>query len=222
MKNSKSPIQFITTKDGSHTLWNEDLDETYHSRHGALQESLYVFIEMGLEPLLQRKDEIRIFEMGFGTGLNAWLTFDRMKDSHATLRYTGIEAFPLEQEIVASLNYAEQDRELFQKLHEVPWEQFNEIRPKQWLSKRKVKIEDMDETQTFDLIYYDAFGPNTQPDLWNAEVMNKCVRMMNPGAVFVTYCSKGQVRRDLRDAGLEMEKLPGPPGKREMLRGIKP
>ena len=221
MKNSKSPIHLITTKDGSHTIWNEELDETYHSRHGALQESLHVFIEMGLVPLLSHKNEIRVFEMGFGTGLNAWLTFHRLKETKIILRYNGIEAFPLDQQITHSLNYADQDRDLFHKLHNVPWGQFNEISPNQWLLKRKVKIEEMDENQSFDLIYYDAFGPNTQPDLWSAEVLNKCVRMMNPGAVFVTYCSKGQVRRDLRDAGLEMEKLPGPPGKREMLRGIK-
>ena len=221
MKDEKY-LQFIITNDGSHSLWNKDLDETYHSRHGAWQESEHVFIEAGLKPLMEVNDTIRVLEVGFGTGMNSLLTFMEMVDSEITLKYTGIETRPLSENIWKQLNFVPQGQEeLFQKIHETPWEQFNEINSGKWLSKRKVAFENLSDEDQFDLIYYDAFGPNSQPSMWTEDLMIKCGRLLRAGGVLVTYCSKGQVRRDLMKGGLEMEKLPGPPGKREMLRGTK-
>ncbi|MEO0403323.1 MAG: tRNA (5-methylaminomethyl-2-thiouridine)(34)-methyltransferase MnmD, partial [Bacteroidota bacterium] len=208
MKEEKD-LEFIITKDGSHSLWNKELDETYHSRHGAWQEAQHVFIEAGLKKVIDGKKEIRILEVGFGTGMNALLTFMEMEDSSLNLKYTGIETRPLSESIWKKLNFIpEGQQDVFEKLHGSPWEQYNEIHSGKWLSKRKVGFENVSDEDQFDLIYYDAFGPNSQPAMWTEELMFKCGRLLRKGGVFVTYCCKGQVRRDLIKGGLEMEKIP--------------
>lgn len=216
------PLKFIVTKDGSHTLWNEDLDETYHSRHGAVQEALHVFIETGLKHVLKERDEISILEVGFGTGLNAWLTLQELTELNKKAKYTGMEPYPVPAAIFSELNYTDKGgADLFEQIHSFKWEEWNEDPSGNQIIKMQVSLEDFQTEEKFDLIYFDAFGPNSQPSMWQPELLEKCADLLAPGGVFVTYCCKGQVRRDLQSAGLRMEKLPGPPGKREMLRGTK-
>ncbi|MGB1031204.1 MAG: tRNA (5-methylaminomethyl-2-thiouridine)(34)-methyltransferase MnmD [Flavobacteriales bacterium] len=216
------PLQFILTKDGSHTLWNEELDETYHSRHGAVQEAKHVFIETGLKHVLKNRNDISILEVGFGTGLNAWLTLLELSLLEKKAKYTGIELYPVALDVIEQLNYAdEHGKDLFKKIHSFEWNSWNQVSSGNQLLKQKVSLEDFQTEEKFDLIYFDAFGPNSQPSMWEPQLLKKCADLLNLGGVFVTYCCKGQVRRDLISAGLDMEKLPGPPGKREMLRGIK-
>ena len=216
------PLQFILTKDGSHTLWNEELDETYHSRHGAVQEAKHVFIETGLKHVLKNRNDISILEVGFGTGLNAWLTLLELPLLEKKAKYTGIELYPVALDVIEQLNYAdEHGKDLFNQIHSFEWNSWNQVSSGNQLLKQKVSLEAFQAEEKFDLIYFDAFGPNSQPSMWEPQLLKKCADLLNPGGVFVTYCCKGQVRRDLISAGLSMEKLPGPPGKREMLRGTK-
>ena len=216
------PLKFIVTKDGSHTLWNEDLDETYHSRHGAVQEAEHVFIETGLKFVLNRKNDISVLEVGFGTGLNAWLTFLELDVLQKNASYIGIELYPVPPLVLSELNYAQnRGEDLFKKMHAFEWNSWNEVSSGNRLLKKQISLEEFNSDEKFDLIYFDAFGPNSQPSMWEPEQLQKCADLLKPEGVFVTYCCKGQVRRDLISAGLNMEKLPGPPGKREMLRGTK-
>lgn len=211
----KSP-EIIHTSDGSHTLYLEHLDETYHSRHGAVQESMHVFIEMGLKRI--DKPAIRILEIGFGTGLNALLT---AKHADRPVHYVSLEPFPLGPDVYQSLNYAadRHDQSLFYALHEAPWGRPMQVNEHLTLEKHATGLMDF-KTQDVDLVYYDAFGPNAQPELWELSVFEHLATMLKTGAMLVTYCAKGQVRRNLQAAGFEIERLEGPPGKREMLRGM--
>ncbi|HNT49695.1 MAG TPA: tRNA (5-methylaminomethyl-2-thiouridine)(34)-methyltransferase MnmD [Cyclobacteriaceae bacterium] len=217
-------IKLITTNDGSHSLLNTELDETYHSRHGARQESEYVFIEHGLNYWINcnQQNHIRILEVGLGTALNAWLTLCAPNVQALTLQYFAIEKFPLPAEVWQHLNYATTHRELFEKIHSSPWNSWQSILPTAHLFKCENSLQDCSIPDLkFDLIYYDAFAPNKQPDMWAFNVLEKVVQCLAPGAVFVTYCAKGQLKRDLKNLGLQVESLPGPPGKREMVRAIK-
>jgi len=217
----KNTIKHIISKDGSSTLFAPDFDEHYHSIHGAIQESMHVFLGAGLDQI--GKKEISILEMGFGTGLNALLTA-----FHATgkeISYTSLEAYPVASHLIEELNYAEQiggnASELFSIIHQLPWEAFGTVHPAFSLKKVQVFLEHFETEARFDLVYYDAFAPSSQANLWTEEIFRKLHGLMNPGAALVTYCAKGDVRRAMIAAGFQIEKIPGPPGKREMLRGWK-
>jgi tRNA U34 5-methylaminomethyl-2-thiouridine-forming methyltransferase MnmC len=218
-------IQLITTSDGSHSLLNTSLNETYHSVHGAMQESIHVFIQNGLQYFSAKnaKSPVRIFEMGFGTGLNALLTKLWADENQREIHYTSLEMFPLEKNLFEQLNYADTEvkRKSFLELHEAPWER--EVALQNFtLKKIKGDLEAISFSRdAFDLIYYDAFAPSKQPKLWKITVLEKVVSWMARDSVFVTYCAKGQLKRDLKTLGTTVETLPGPPGKKEMVRVLK-
>lgn len=216
-------IKLIVTGDGSHTLLNEALDETYHSRHGAIQESMHVFIEQGLKFLLkeQKPGPISILEVGFGTGLNALLTLTESIKNELAIAYTSLETYPLGQELWKNLNYPDPDY-LFNELHKAEWHKWVEITDHFKLLKLEKSLQHTElEPEQFDLIYYDAFAPNKQPEMWEQPVLNKVIKTLKSRGAFITYCAKGQLKRDLKSLGLIVESLPGPPGKREMVRAIK-
>jgi len=216
-------MEIIVTKDGSHSLLNTELNETYHSVHGALQESIHVFIKNGFDLALQKNPEsISILEVGFGTGLNALLTLQRAQQVQTKIQYTSIEAFRLPENIWSKLNYAESLglSEYFIKLHQAPWNVESSILPNFPLLKIDKTLQTVDLNSTYDLIYFDAFAPNKQPEMWTLDILSKVVGLMKPSGIFVTYCAKGQLKRDLKSLGLNIETLPGPPGKKEMVRGV--
>ncbi len=218
--------KLIITQDGSHSIFVPALKEHYHSTFGAIQESGIVYIENGLKEILKSRNGINIFEMGFGTGLNAYLTFLYIINQSVKISYTAIEAFPLEPVMIQELNYAHQVQNdpgssSFLKLHNAPWESAAEISESFQLLKQNISLLDFETTDKYDLIYFDAFAPDVQPELWTLEVFDKLYKMMNPDGILVTYCCKGVVKRNMKSAGFEIEKLPGPPGKREILRGRK-
>lgn len=218
--------EVVKTSDGSTTIFLPELDENYHSTHGALQEAIHVFIENGLKHCEADLDRIRIFELGFGTGLNALLT---LLHHQKPVDYFGLEAFPVEKELLDQLNYAEtivEERatDLFHKIHASEWGKPITIEEGFTLEKVALKIEELKDEQlngSFDLIYFDAFGPRAQAELWEPEIMQKMADLLRPGGVLVTYCAQGQFKRNLKGAGFSIERLPGPPGKREMTRGVK-
>lgn len=202
------------------------MDETYHSRHGAIQESGYVFINKGLNYLQFRDNPglISILEVGFGTGLNGWLSLQWANNQKIKLQYHSLETFPLPDEIWKALNYYSnpEGAESFQKLHQAPWQEWSELSPYFKLYKENKSLQSVSlEPSHFDLIYFDAFAPNKQPEMWKLPMLEKVILTMKSGSVFVTYCAKGQLKRDLKSLGLEVEALAGPPGKREMVRAIK-
>jgi tRNA U34 5-methylaminomethyl-2-thiouridine-forming methyltransferase MnmC len=223
-------IKIITTEDGSHSLYNEDLQETYHSFHGAYRESIHVFMLYGLDSWLvrnPRKYPIRIFEVGFGTGLNAWLSLVWAEQNQIPVLYHTIEPFPVQSEIYKQLNYIEHDNGIwhfhkyFEALHQAPWGEGGPVSEYFNFKKDQVTLE---EAQLYpaDVVFFDAFAPSKQPELWTKEALQKVTEMIRPGGLFTTYSAKGQLRRDLKNLGLEVESLPGPPGKKEMTRGWKP
>lgn len=217
------------TGDGSHSLLHEHLDETYHSRHGAVQESQHVFIQHGLLHFLERHptEKIKILEVGFGTGLNALLTLQQSQLLNQCIEYASLEAFPVAEHLAMQLNYPEltalpDGTALFQQLHSSPWNTLEKITLYFHIKKMEGKIQQLELPQNyFDIIFFDAFAPNKQPDMWELSVLTKVVEAMKSNAVFVTYCAKGQLKRDLKSLGLMVESLPGPPGKREMIRARK-
>lgn len=211
------------TQDGSHSLRHHKIDELYHSHYGAIQESKHVFIEAGLHQL-NNLDSIDILEIGFGTGLNALLT--ALENSGIVIRYTGVEKYPVPESTWRQLNYADQlggDAEmLFQSIHLADWEEMAPIKPSFQLQKINCDFHDFTANMSFDLIYYDAFAPTAQPEFWEGPILENMFNSLRPGGVLVTYCCKGSFRRGLQDAGFEVAKIPGPPGKREMVRATKP
>jgi tRNA U34 5-methylaminomethyl-2-thiouridine-forming methyltransferase MnmC len=219
-------IQIITTGDGSHSLLNTALNETYHSVHGARRESVHVFIKHGLEYFLDGNaaDVVKIFEVGFGTGLNALLTASFAENQKHKILYTSLEAFPLADEIPGKLNYAESESEklLFEKLHSSSWEVDVQINNFFTLRKIKTTLEEISlQGNYFDVIFFDAFAPSKQPELWEIPMLEKVCNALKSNGVFTTYCAKGQLKRDLKSLGLLVETLPGPPGKKEMVRALK-
>lgn len=213
------------TADGSHTVVVPSLSVTYHSKHGAIQESRHVFIEAGWKSLdHDRLSSIHILEMGFGTGLNALLTL--MEAGDKKVLYESIEQFPLPMDMVAQLNYCEQLgrpdlEEDFLKMHRMEWNQPTAISTNFTLTKIAADLNGYQPNSGIDLIYFDAFAPNTQPELWTAAIFSVLYAAQKDGGILVTYCSKGDVRRALVTAGYRVDKISGPPGKREMLRATK-
>jgi tRNA U34 5-methylaminomethyl-2-thiouridine-forming methyltransferase MnmC len=210
------------TGDGSKTIFIPELDERYHSKHGALQEALHVFIEMGLKHL--DKSELHILEIGFGTGLNALLTFKESVNSKQQIKYTGLEAFPVALDMAMQMDYCSNssDKEMFEKMHQSSWNEWHGISNFFSLNKQEQKLENFETKDHFDIIYFDAFGPRVQEEMWGLHVFEKMFALLNSGGILCTYCAKGSVRRNMIAAGFLVERLPGPPGKREMLRAIKP
>ena len=225
--NEASKIEVRTTADGSPTLYVPALDEHYHSRHGAAQESRHVFIEAGLAPLLAaglgQKEPLRVLEVGLGTGLNALVTLEATAAVGARIEYDGYETYPLPAAAVAALAPQWGASQAFGRLHEAPWGERSDLAPGFALTKVEVPVQVADlPARYYDLLYFDAFAPEKQPELWTEEVFAKLYAAAAPGAVLVSYCAQGQFRRNLRAAGWLTEKLPGPPGKREMTRARKP
>jgi len=217
------------TADGSHTISIPEWNVTYHSIHGAVRESIHVFIKEGLKYLLSKRtvDTLSILEMGFGTGLNALLTFREAAGEQQHIYYQTIEQYPLTYTETDKLNYAEQLNEpalhsCLITLHSVPWDTDVQIHPYFCLHKTHLALLDVSFTRSFDIIYYDAFAPAAQPELWTEDVFRKLYHCLAPGGILVTYCSKGNVRRAMQAVGFIVEKVPGPPRKREMLRAMRP
>ena len=217
--------EVINTADGSKTIRIVDLDENYHSSHGALQEAEHVFIKNGIEAFKDEK-HLSIFEMGFGTGLNAFLTCLNALENDLNIDYDGIEAYPVSIEEMNQLDYdslkGSEYSSIFNKIHSTSWNQKNEINSNFSLTKIENKIENFSfQKEKYNIVYYDAFGPRAQEEMWSLEIFQKLYTSIKEGGFLVTYCAKGQVKRDLKTAGFKIEALPGPPGKREMTRAWK-
>jgi tRNA U34 5-methylaminomethyl-2-thiouridine-forming methyltransferase MnmC len=217
--------EIISSADGSHTVFIPELNEHYHSVHGALKESLHVFIGAGFNQLLNYP-EINILEIGFGTGLNVLLTAIEAGKMNKRVNYTSLEPFPLSKEIISSLNYTEAVKDhsagfVFEKIHLSPWNTPVIIHPNFILEKRDEEIQKISLHNKFNLVYFDAFAPRVQPELWTQEIFEKIFDSLDDGGILVTYCAKGAVKRALAGAGFKVESLSGPPGKREMTRAIK-
>lgn len=219
----------IVTKDGSHTVAIPEWEVSYHSVYGAVQESLHVFIEAGFRHwwnLHENASQCVVFEMGFGTGLNALLTTLEARRRQRKVFYETVEAFPLETTLIEQLNYCSALEEsfwqpVFSSLHTCEWSSVQHITTFFSFKKVKTLLANYIPGDPVDVIYYDAFAPGAQPELWTRPVFEKLFAMLAPGGVLVTYCSKGEVRRSMQAAGFLVEKIPGPVGKREMLRGTK-
>lgn len=211
----------IITSDGSHTIYVPELDEHYHSVHGAIQESQHIFINNGLKYLTGR--HINIFEVGFGTGLNALLTAIESRETGKIINYTSIEKFPLDLYMVENLNYSSLagGEDIFSRLHSAPWNLRTTLFGNFTLEKIQGDILQYSPEGNYDLIYFDAFGPDKQPEMWDIGIFSKIAEVTQRGGVLVTYSAKGQVKRDLRSCGFEVQLLPGPPGKRQVIRAVK-
>ena len=211
------------TEDGSHTLFVPEIDECYHSTHGAIQESRHIFIEAGLKQC--QKKEIGILEIGFGTGLNAFLTLLEAERSKKQVHYTSLELYPVAVETALLLNYPEElapgKRQDFEKMHASEWNVEIPVTSYFNLTKVETDFTKFMFKDIFDVVYFDAFSPEKQPEMWSEELFENIYLHCNPGAVLTTYCAKGIVRRAMQAAGFVVERLPGPPGKREILRGVK-
>ena len=213
--------EIIITSDGSTTIHLTAWNEQYHSKHGAIQEAYHVFIKHGLEYVSLEK--IAVLEIGFGTGLNCFITY---LESNKEIEYVGVEAYPVAGEEINKLNYvselkAEDNSSVFNKIHKVSWETRHQIQENFYLTKRQQFFKDIEDVEAFNLIYFDAFGARVQPELWTEEIFEKMFKALKSGGVLVTYAAKGSVRRAMEAVGFLVERLPGPPGKREMLRAIK-
>ena len=213
--------RFITTADGSHTLFVPEIEESYHSIHGAIRESTFIFIEQGLRTCL--KNSVHVLEIGFGTGLNALLTALEANRIHKKIHYTTLERYPIPVHNALLLNYPElleNSGDFFDKIHSVPWNRDVEINPFFVLHKVETDFTTHPLKGVYDVIYFDAFSPEKQPAMWGEAGFQKIAKHCNSNAVLTTYCAKGTVRRTLQKVGFQVERLPGPPGKREILRGI--
>lgn len=217
----------VITEDGSHTLFVPELNEHYHSTHGAIQESRHIFIDAGWDAIFDLQSPVKIFEVGFGTGLNALLTSLEAREYHRKTFYVTVEAFPVNPDLIAQLNYPvklQQDHASvdFEKLHAATWNIPVFIHDQFIINKISVPLAEAAlANDAFHLIYFDAFAPEVQPELWTAEIFEKMYNALLPGGVLVTYCAKGSVKRALKSAGFIVENLPGPPGKREITRARK-
>ncbi len=215
----------MLTEDGSHTIYLPEIDEHYHSVHGAIQESMHIYIEQGL--LKTNQKEISILEIGFGTGLNAFLTYCFSHSMNLSINYLALEKYPLNETEYSQLNYPvqvfQEYRLFFEQLHQAKWNTWVEIAPGFRIQKLGADLLtfQFDPLLQFDLVYYDAFAPGKQPEMWTDEVIQKISLAVKNGGLLLTYCAKGSVRRALTSSGFQMERLPGPAGKKEILRGKK-
>lgn len=208
------------TADGSHTLFLPEINEHYHSVNGAIRESRHVYIEAGFN--LCRKETIQVLEFGFGTGLNALLTALESRKRQIKTTYLSLEKYPLSSSVVNQLNYAELDTKLFRDIHLADWGSPVPLTPYFTLHKIKCDFNAYPFTDCFDVVYYDAFAPDKQAGVWSQELFDKIFCAVNSGGILTTYCAKGNIRRMLQQAGFTVERIPGPPGKREMLRAQSP
>jgi tRNA U34 5-methylaminomethyl-2-thiouridine-forming methyltransferase MnmC len=216
--------EILTTNDGSTTIHLPDWDESYHSKHGAIQEAYHVFIKNGLS--LFDGEQVSVLEIGFGTGLNAFITYLEAKKGNQTIDYVGVEAYPVLSDEALQMNYvselnATEEIDVFNKMHECNWEEKHSISTNFSLTKRKQFFQDISDENVFDLIYFDAFGFRVQPELWSLEIFQKMYKALKINGVLVTYACRGSIKRAMLKCGFKVEKLPGAPGKREMLRATK-
>jgi tRNA U34 5-methylaminomethyl-2-thiouridine-forming methyltransferase MnmC len=229
--------QLIITRDGSHSLWMPGLDETYHSAHGAIQESRHIFINHGLLYWLHNHTQpsISILEVGLGTGLNALLTYLELLEKSVGITYTGLEPYPIPWKYVQRFNYAAQLTQnktypttrkklqtTFKQLHQAAATSFCQLSDDFLFQKKNCSLQTFCmPPNTFDLVYFDAFSPSKQPMMWSVDILEKVYHMMKRHGIMVTYCAQGKLRRDLKQLGMYVETLPGPPGKREITRAQK-
>jgi tRNA U34 5-methylaminomethyl-2-thiouridine-forming methyltransferase MnmC len=216
--------EIITTEDGSVTIYLPEMQETYHSKFGAIQEANHVFIKNGLH--LKQGEPLSILEIGLGTGLNAFITFLESEKSRQHIIYVGVEAYPVTPEHSILLNYAEQlnapqHQDILNMMHNSAWETPMQLSDNFNFTKRKQFFEDIDDVNLYDLIYFDAFGYPSQPHLWSEDIFKKMFRALKPGGILVTYACRSVIKNNMKAAGFTTFKLEGPPGKREMLRAIK-
>ena len=214
--------KLVITNDGSHSIFNPEINETYHSKHGAIVEAEYVFIKNGL--LAENKKKFNILEVGFGTGLNALLTLQKSQQKEIDINYHGIELYPVPKESYSQLNFTELIGEKNSKLlqlHECEWEKEHVINNFFKLTKNEITLENYSSKTKFDIIYFDAFSPEKQQELWTTEVFQNMYNLLNKDGFLVTYCAKGSVKRTMKAVGFEIIVLDGPPGKRQMTRANK-
>ncbi len=219
-------IEHIITSDGSSTLINKDLNTSYHSLHGALQESQHIYIKNGLLEISKKQYEIKVFELGFGTGVNAWLSLEFALRNKVIIHFTSIEKYIVEESLIQQLNYSNQfqfenGKSYFNTIHELNWNKKHVINDNFSLNKIKEDWLSFETKEKFDLIYFDAFGPGSQSELWNQTSLSKAYNILNPQGILVTFCAQGEFRRTLKSIGFQVERLPGPPGKREMTKAVK-
>lgn len=220
----QAPFEIVLTGDGSHSLSLPDGKVSYHSRHGAAQESRHVFLETGLLPALEKfpDGQLNIFEMGFGTGLNALLTAITASETQRNIRYHTIDLYPLPPATQRQLNYGALLRKeaIWQGIGAAFWDQWTDISPYFSLKKEQADLLTLNFDEKYHLIYFDAFAPQENPDLWSEAVFTLLRKHTVPGGILVTYCSKSSVRKAMQNAGWQVAKLPGPPGKREIVRAV--
>ena len=218
---NKNQIKY--TEDGSTTLYSAKIDETYHSIHGAVQESLHIFINAGLNEC--KEQNINVLEVGFGTGLNAFLALIEAEKSNKNIVYTALEKFPVSEDIVQQLNYTKtysaQYQECFTKIHSCEWNKLQKISSHFFLHKIQCDFTLYDNLQQYNVIFFDAFSPEKQPEMWSEKMFEKLYKHCAKDALLTTYCAKGNVRRAMTAAGFKVERLNGPAGKREILRATK-
>jgi len=225
----------VITADGSTTIHLPDWDEQYHSKHGAIQEAYHVFIKHGLHHFCHSEQSeeshgvnsnIAILEIGFGTGLNAFITLLEAEKLKVNVDYFGVEAYPVLMEEIIQLNYSKElnvknEASLFNNLHEISWEEKHKITPHFSITKQNRFFSEIKEEDRYNIIYFDAFGARVQPELWTESIFQNMYNALKKNGVLVTYSAKGSVRRAMETVGFKVERLPGPPGKREMLRAKK-
>jgi tRNA U34 5-methylaminomethyl-2-thiouridine-forming methyltransferase MnmC len=217
--------EFLITKDGSHTIYLPEMDEHYHSIHGAIQESEHIYIGQGF--LQSTANPVSILEIGFGTGLNAYLTYCYGQKAKIAVDYCSLEKYPLTETEYRQLNYPRsifpENEAVFEQMHRAEWGVIQPISPDFRLLKLQVDLltHQFDNIPQYDLVYYDAFAPEKQPEMWTDEILQKVASVVKINGILVTYCAKGTVRRTLASAGFNMERIPGPIGKKEILRGKK-
>ncbi len=213
-------VRLITTEDGSSSLYLNSIDETYHSTKGALGESLHVYIQNGIASLTNT--DVSLFEVGFGTGLNALLTYRFALKRGINVSYHSLEPYPIPADIYRSLGYTqnEQENSFFERIHQI------EDEPERFensfsFRKYTTTLEEFESNLTFDIIYFDAFAPSKQPEIWSGDNLSKCFKLLKRDGILVTYCAQGQFKRDLKSVGFQVEVLPGAMGKKEMVRARK-
>ena len=215
----------MITEDGSHTIYLPEIDEHYHSIHGAIQESMHVYIEQGL--FKTTKNELSILEIGFGTGLNAYLTYCYAREMNVAVNYFSLEKYPLTEAEYLQLNYPQsifpESSAVFEQMHRAEWNSEANISAEFKLNKIQADLLQFqfNPAPQYDLVYYDAFGPGKQPEMWTDEILHRVAAAVKSNGIMVTYCAKGTVRRAFEASGFKMERIPGPIGKKEILRGKK-